>query len=84
MGEGGVKVSGKTGDFIYGQPLRKMHCAQNYVFNMGLLFTLDTYLFLFENKICLYKKSLTIIRYVFLFSKMKKIPQLLTLMNGRK
>ena len=30
------------------------------------------------------QKSLTIIRYVFLFSKMKKIPQLLTLMNGRK
>ena len=29
-----------------------MHSAQNYVFNMGLLFKLDTYLYHFENKIC--------------------------------
>ena len=54
--EGRGQSVNKTGGFIYGQPLRKMHCAQNYVFNMGLLFTLDTYLFLFENKICLYKR----------------------------
>ena len=53
MGEGGLKVLGKMGDVIYGQTLRKMHCAQNYVFNMGFLFTLDTYLYLFDNKICL-------------------------------
>ena len=74
MGEGGFKVLGKMGDVIYGQTLRKMHCAQNYVFNMGFLFTLDTYLYLFGNKICLRQNK-------FLFSKIK-IPQLLDLMNG--
>ena len=52
MGEGRVQSVREPGDFIYGEPLRKMHSAQNYVFNMGLLFTLDTYLYLFENKIC--------------------------------